>query len=146
MAWTTAEDVTDAWIGDDAPSDTELIDKWIGRAERLIRFNIPGIQARIDADETDLIENVVDVVTAMVTRKFENPRGLRSTNETTGPFTSSQTYGGDTPGALDLLPSELALLTGGAAGGQKAFTIDMIPVTSPFSTNYVPASPFGPFI
>lgn len=139
MAWTTAEDVLDAWIGDDAPDSTSLIDTWIGKAERLIRFAVPGIQARLDVPEEGLLENVVDVVTAMVIRKFRNPEGTRQVSTTTGPFSEQRTFGGDEPGELLLLPSELAILSGNTSGGQRAFTVDTIPVTSPFSPHYVPS-------
>lgn len=143
MAWTTADDVLDAWIGDDAPSDSILIDTWIGKAERLIRFHIPGIQARIDgALEPDLLPNVVDVVVAMVARVFRNPTGVRQVNTTTGPFTDSMTYGGDTPGTLALTDAELLLLAGTGSSGQKAYTIDMIPATSPYSPYYVHVWPW----
>ena len=138
-AWTTADDVLNAWIGDDEPVDTLLIDNWIGRAERLIRFTVPGIQTRITAAEVDLIDNVVDVVTAMVIRKFRNPEGIRQASSTEGPFTSSRTYGGNDPGELAILDTELARISGNTAGGQRAYTVDMIPSTSPFSPNYVPA-------
>jgi hypothetical protein len=131
MAWTIANNVIDAWIGDDEPTDTILIDTWIGKAERLIRFKIPGIQARITAAEVDLLENVVDVTAAMVIRKFRNPEGIRQSNTTTGPFTESRTYGGNEPGELVLQDDELARLSGSTGGG-RAFSISTIPTTSPF--------------
>lgn len=137
MAWTTAEDVLDAWIGDDAPTSFAQIDVWVGKAERLIKFSVPGIQTRITALEPDLLANVIDVVTAMVIRKFRNPEGIRSTNTATGPFSEQRTFGGDDPGELVLLGSELARLSGNKVGGQRAFTVEMIPVTSEFSAAYV---------
>jgi len=130
MVWTIAENVLDAWIGDDGPADTFLIDTWIGKAERLIRFKIPGIQARLDAGEVDLLENVVDVTAAMVIRKFRNPEGIRQSNTTTGPFTESRTYGGNDPGELVLQDDEVSRLAG--ATGGHAFSVSMIPSTSPF--------------
>lgn len=141
MAWTTADDVIGAWIGDDAPTDLSLLGAWIDRAERLIRFRVPGIQARIDEPEEDLLENVRDVVVSMVTRKFRNPEGIRQNSVSTGPFTEQRTYGGDNPGELVLLDAELALLSpvGSSTG---AFTIDMIPSTSRFSPDYVDVWPW----
>lgn len=134
-SWTATTDVTDAWIGEGAPTDTGKIQKWIDKAEREIRFRVPDIQARIDVEaaetpaRTDLIDTASDVVVAMVTRVFRNPEGIRQTNTTTGPFTESRTYGGDVPGGLGLTDDELAKLQG-ARGG--AFSIDLIPSTSPF--------------
>lgn len=145
MSWTTPQDVLDAWIGADAPSDTALIQNWIDRAERLIRRQVADVQVRIDAEadevppSTELLDTARDVTVAMVIRVFRNPEGIRQTNQTTttGPFsdTKMQTYGGDVPGGLGLTGDELAALQGASAG---AFSIDLIPSTSPFSPNYVP--------
>lgn len=134
-SWTSPTDVTDAWIGEGAPSNTTKIQKWIDKAEREIRYRVPDVQERIDAEaaetpaRTDLIETAKDVVVSMVTRVFRNPEGIRQVNETTGPFTSSRTYGGDVPGGLGITDDEFAKLQG-ARGG--AFSIDLIPSTSPF--------------
>ena len=138
MAWTTAEDVTGAWIGEGVPTDTAKVETWISKAEREIKYRVPGIQDRIDAEaaetpaRTDLLDTANDVVVAMVTRVFRNPEGIRQTNVTTGPFTGSKTYGGDVPGGLGLTDEELAKLQGSRSSG--AFTIDLIPATSPFYT------------
>lgn len=139
MAWTSADDVLDAWIGYDAPTDVERVENWVARAEREIRFRVPDLQARIEAEaeaglSTDLIETARDVVVAMVTRVFRNPEGIRQRNTTTGPFTESATYGGDVPGGLGLTDDELLKLQGTRVRG--AFTIDMIPATSPFSSSH----------
>lgn len=136
MSWTSPDDVMDAWIGDDAPDDEAKLQIWIDQAERLIRFYVPDIQARIDASEVDLLENVISVVVAMVSRKFRNPEGIRSSGITTGPFSEQRTFGGDEPGALSILPDELALISGDTAGGQRAFTVDTMPTTSRFSPFY----------
>ena len=140
MAWTTASEVTAAWIGGDAPTDTALVTVWVDKAERLLRAKVSGLDARVGEDpvtEPDLLGNVKDVVTAMVQRVFRNPEGVRTRQESTGPFGGSVTYGGDQPGALWVTDAELAMisLTGSNRG---AFTVDTIPVTSPFSPYYVP--------
>jgi hypothetical protein len=140
MAWTTAAEVTAAWIGGDAPTESALVDVWVGKAERLLRAKVPGLDARVAADpevEPDLLGNVKDVVTAMVQRVFRNPEGVRTRQESTGPFGGSVTYGGDQPGALWVTDAELAMISP-AGTNRGAFTIDTIPVTSPFSPYYVP--------
>lgn len=131
-SWATPDDVINAWIGEGEPSDDVQVQTWIDKAEREIRFRVPGIQGRIDAESplTDLFDTAVDVVVAMVTRVFRNPEGIRQANTTTGPFTESRTYGGDVPGGLGLTGDELAKLEGTRTRG--AFTVSMIPVTSPF--------------
>ena len=130
MAWATPDDVINAWVGPDAaPDDTEQVALWIGRAERRIRAAVPDIQARIDADEPDLLENAVDVAVAMVTRVYRNPSGHRSISgqETTGQYSGSNTitFGGNNPGALELLDDERDLLSG-SSGDAGAFEVDMM--------------------
>ena len=126
--WATASDVQDSWIGDDAPDDPLLVEKWIARAERMIRREFPSIPARIVADaEPDLADTVNDVVVAVVTRVFRNPSGHRSISgqETTGQFSGSNTitFGGDNPGALELLDSERAALAlPGEKRGRRAYS------------------------
>lgn len=138
MAWTTAEDVLNAWIGDGAPTDPAKIDTWIGMAERLIRREVPDLQARIDAEAeivppvTDLLETVRDIVISMVTRVFKNPDGKRSMQSASGPLSESITFGGDNPGGLFLSDDERRALLGGRSG-QRAFMVDMIPSSSPYS-------------
>ena len=128
MAWAAPDDVIDSWIGDDAPDDDLLIAKWIGRAERLIRREFPSLADRIASGaEPDLAETVNDVVVSMVTRVFRNPSGHRSVSgqETTGQFSGSNTitYGGDNPGALELLDSERAALSlPGEKRGRRAYS------------------------
>lgn len=138
MAWTTAEDVLNAWIGDGAPTDPAKIDTWIGMAERLIRREVPDLQARIDAEAeivppvTDMLETVRDIVISMVTRVFKNPDGKRSMQSASGPLSESITFGGDNPGGLFLSDDERRALLGGRSG-QRAFMVDMIPSASPYS-------------
>lgn len=146
MSWTLPTDVQDAWIGPDAPADGVLIQNWIDRAERLIRRQVKDLQERIDAEaeeippSTDLLDTARDVTVAMVIRVFRNPEGIRQTNTTTttGPFsdTRMQTYGGDVPGGLGLTDDELGALQGASEG---AFSIDLIPSTSPFHSSRVSA-------
>ena len=133
MSWTTPDDVIASWIGDDVPTDADLIQRWIDRAERLLRREFPDLQDRIDSgDEPDLEATVVDVVAAMVTRVFRNPSGHRSVSgqETTGQFSGSNTitFGGDNPGALGLLDEERdALRPPDAPRGGQAFSIGVAP-------------------
>lgn len=149
MSWTTPQDVTDAWIGDGAPTDVVSLQNWIDRAERLIRRRVPDLQDRLDAEaeevpsRTELLDTARDVTVAMVIRVFRNPEGIRQTNSTTttGPFsdTKMQTYGGDVPGGLGLTDDELGALQGASEG---AFQVDLIPPSSPFHSSASP-SPFG---
>ena len=126
--WATPDDVVDSWIGDDAPDDPLLVERWIARAERMIRREFPTVGARIVSGlEPDLADTVNDVVVAVVTRVFRNPSGHRSVSgqETTGQFSGSNTitFGGDNPGALELLDSERAALAlPGEKRGRRAYS------------------------
>ena len=146
-SWTTPEDVNDAWIGEDAPTEMTLIQNWIDRAERMIRRTVTDLQERIDAEaeatppSTQLLETARDVTVAMVIRVFRNPDGTRQVNTTTttGPFsdTRSATFGGEIPGGLGMTDKELGSLRGASEG---AFSIELIPRTSPFHPDAVRAS------
>ena len=132
MAWATPDDVINAWVGPDAaPDDTDQVALWIARAERRIRAAVPDIQERIDNDEPDLLDNAIDVAVAMVTRVYRNPSGHRSVSgqETTGQFSGSNTitFGGNNPGALELLDEERdALRPPDAPATGQAFNVSMI--------------------
>ena len=147
MPWTTPADVLDSWIGLDAPDDLDLVATWIAKAEREIKYRVPDIQERIDLEaaevpaRTDLLELTRDVVASMVARVFRNPEGIRTVNQSsgTGPFSESvsRTYGGDVPGGLGLTDGELARLRGSRS--TRAFSVSMIPTSSPFSPYYTGA-------
>src|SRR5699024_1529699 len=129
--WAAPSDVIDSWIGDDEPTDESKIQLWIGRAERLIRSEMPDVSERVESGgEPDLADNLRDVIVSMVTRVFRDPSGYRSVTGTvtTGPHSDSEsrTFGGDTPGTLELLDSERALLDGRKADSGKAFSIDLL--------------------
>lgn len=129
--WSTVDDLRGAWIGEGLPEDDDLIETWLAKAEREIRFRVPDLAKRIEEDtDGDLKDTAIDVAVAMTMRVLRNPEGIRQRNITTGPFTGSETYGGDIPGGLALTDDELAKLRGLRSGG--AFTIGLIPATSPF--------------
>lgn len=126
MAWTNASDVIGSWIGDDAPSDQAKVKVWIDRAERLLRKKPLDLSARLYSTEPDLLETVQDVVSNMVQRVFRNPSGTRSKNTTTGPFSESETFGGDQPGYLWVTDEELASLTK-KGDDSRAYSVDTLP-------------------
>jgi len=139
VTWTAATEVVADWIGDDAPDDLTKVTNWIGKAERLLRSEVPSLVTRLAADpvtEPDLLGNVKDVVTEMVQEVFRNPERIRQRQDGTGPFTGSVTFGGDTPGELRVTAKQIKLLSP-ATDSMGAFTVDMIPSTSPFSVRYV---------
>lgn len=129
--WAVPGDVLGAWIGEGAPDDEVLIATWLEKSEREMRFRVPDLEMRIENDESgDLLATAIDVAVAMTIRVFRNPEGIRQRNITTGPFTGSETFGGDMPGGLGLTDDELEKLRG--VRSRDAFTIGLIPSTSRF--------------
>lgn len=130
MAWVDADDVIDSWIGPGAPNDAVKVNTWIARAERMVRRNVGDLQERIDAEaeqgpsSTELLDLTKDVVIGMVTAVFRNPEGKRSVQNSSGPYSESTTFGGDSPGALILARADQDLLSGFRPG--EAFSFDLI--------------------
>jgi len=136
MAWTSPQDVKDRWLLGEVPVPDSQLAVLIGDAEDTVGSEFSDIQSRIDALTLPLVR-VQKVVARMVIRHIRNPEGIRQISEGTGPFTGSRTYGGDEPGAMYLTDEDRAELAG-TKTGQRAFTIDTVPSTSPFSPYYVP--------
>ena len=128
MALTSPDAIRTAWLLDpeDLPED-DVLAGLIGRAERLLWGLSPSLRDRM-ARDPDLVDRVQDVVVAMVLRVVSNPEGVRSTSETTGPLTTSVTYGGAAPGELCVTDAERDLL--GIRRGrrrQSVFSVSMRP-------------------
>ncbi|MGQ7788724.1 hypothetical protein [Nesterenkonia sp. K-15-9-6] len=107
--WTAAEKVRSRWIAEEPPEDDDLLNTKIGQVERLIRRHFPDMQARLEATgadggpaEPDLAETIADVVADLLQEHFANPLGVRSMQDTEGPWTLQQTMAGDAPGKLVL--------------------------------------------
>ena len=96
----------------------------VAEAEALIRA-----QARkLPSDYVDWPEAAKSVALRIVARVFEHRDfiGVTNTSMTAGPFTTNTTYSADaTAGSLYLTKQDKVLL--GAAGGTKAYSVDMIP-------------------
>jgi hypothetical protein len=122
MSWADPQDVIDRWVGPGAPTDEDMIQRWIDDAETVLRYEVPDIEARLD-EGTLTMDTVVFVVCRMVIRVLRNPRGVRQ--EGVGPF--NVTYTGDKPGDLWLTDDERAMLEGQPRRRQTAFTIDPTP-------------------
>ncbi|MFI9507567.1 hypothetical protein [Nocardia sp. NPDC052566] len=143
MAWATARDVRDRWVGPGSfPADVtdQKLATLIADVEDSILGEFPDIQRRIDDYATPPhppnpraipVVRVVKVVCRVILRHVRNPEGMRSKTLGAGPYSTASTFGGDEPGSLALLDEDRDELSGlGSLGaGQKAFTVDTIPVT-----------------
>lgn len=124
MSITQVDDVLSMWIGEDKPTDRELVGLWVKRAERMVMREVPGLQAAFapEAEGNETLQwTVRDVVSAMVTRVLRNPEGIRTIQDSTGGvFSGSTTYAGDNPGMLYIDEREKSALMrelGGQSGG-----------------------------
>lgn len=124
MTWTTPQDIRERWIGDDAPTNDQLLRALIADAESIILTTYPAIQGRVDAGK--LSQNVITMVTArMVTRVLRNPENASYVSQTTGPFTSAVNRA-----EVDLwmTPDEVQMLSPIYPG--KAYSVNLAPHAS----------------
>lgn len=122
MAWATFADVTDRWVGSNAPDDESLVESLISDAEAVILKEFPKIQDRIDA-ETLPLRVVTMVVVRMVTRVLRNPENLSYWQQQTGPFGQARNFGAGVD--IWMTDDEEELLSPKIAG--KAYQIDLAP-------------------
>jgi hypothetical protein len=120
MSWATPQDVIDRWVGNDVPTDLDLVQALINDAEAVILAEYPKIQDRIDDDELPLA-TVVMVESRMVMRLLRNPEGLTYWQQTTGPFGQARNFG---TGNSDiwLTENEISILAPKSRG--KAFEVN----------------------
>lgn len=128
--WTTTTDVRSRWVGPDPiPDDEAVLATLIDDAEDTILREFPDLQDRID-DESLPVGRVVKVVCRMVIRHLRNPAGIRSEQDSAGPFAKGRTFGGQEPGSLSLSDADRADLSVPGVSSRKAFVIDLMPVAS----------------
>lgn len=118
--WASFEDVVARWVGNDAPTNEELVDQLIHDAEHVILAEFPKIQERIDEELLDA-SVVKMVVVRMVTRVLRNPESLTYWQQTTGPFGQARNYG-ENNGDIWLSENEKALLAPKRTG--KAYEVN----------------------
>lgn len=94
MSWTTFTDITDRWVGSNAPTDADLVNALILDAEAVILSEFPKIQDRITAG-TLSVSVVKMVVSRQVSRVLRNPENLTYWQQNTGPFGQGRTFGKD---------------------------------------------------
>lgn len=137
MTWTTFADVTARWVGNDTPTDEDLVAALIEDAEAVILSEYPLIQDRIDAS-TLPIRVVKMVVVRMVSRVLRNPENLTYWQQQTGPFGQARNFG-TTNLDIWLGDEEKELLAPKKRG--KAFELDLAPnaaITYINGTQFVP--------
>lgn len=123
MTWATFADVTDRWVGQNEPTDEDVVNALILDAEAVILAEYPGIQARIDAGKLPQAL-VTMVVTRMVSRVLRNPENLTYWQQQTGPFGQARNFG-NSGSDIWLTGEEEEMLAPKKPG--KAFQINLAP-------------------
>jgi hypothetical protein len=121
-AWVSPQDVTDRWVGSDAPDNLDLVQALIEDAEAVILADYPAIQGRID-DEKLALSVVKMVVVRMVTRVLRNPENLSYWQQNTGPFGQGRNFGDNVD--IWMTTEERNLLAPKTRG--KAYEINLAP-------------------
>lgn len=121
----TVEDVKSRWLTGTVPATDAQITTLIADAEDIILGEFPTLEADVTAG-TVPATRIKRVVARMIHRVLRNPEGVRSVQESTGPFSGSTTYGGDNPGELYLTDDDRRDIGGRKSKG-RAFTVSTIP-------------------
>lgn len=123
--WATVQDIQDRWLTGELPATDHQIQVLIDDAEDKILTEFPKTPDNMLAGV--LREGTVKrVVARMVNRVLRNPEGYRTTQTTTGPFSESNTHGGDNPGEVYLTDDDRRDLSGERTR-RRAYTVSTIP-------------------
>lgn len=125
MALTTTDDVRRRWVmSEPFPVSDEVLGTLIEDTEDTIESAVPGVLLRVKNGELPP-GRLQKIVARVIIRVLRNPEGIRSVQESTGPFSGSTTFGGDDPGEAYLTDKDIRELTGVRAKG-KAFTVPTV--------------------
>ncbi len=108
------------------PATPEQLAALIEDAEDTIVARVPDVPQRLSSGSLPQAR-VVKITVALVIERLKNPRGTRQMNSTAGPFTESETFGGNNPGSMTLSDEQIRELTGGAK--RAAFTVTTVPTS-----------------
>lgn len=121
--WLDVEDVRSRAAGLDLDFEDVAITVFIEDAEDLALQEFPDLKERIVAGTTPL-SRVKRVIANVVVRKLRNPEGIRTFQDSTGPYSGSTTFAGDNPGEIYLTDEDKrALAPPSVAAGRRAFSV-----------------------
>ena len=118
----TAEDVKSRWLlASPIPVNDQALNVLIEDAEDVIAQALPQIDSWIANGDLP-VERYRRVAARIIIRQLKNPEGVRTRQETQGPFSGMTTMAGDNPGELyltdadriELMPDSVKLSRGGA--------------------------------
>lgn len=123
MSWVSPQDIVDRWVGQDVPTDEDLVQALINDAETIVLATYPRIQERLDSGVLKL--DVIKLVVArMAGRVLRNPENLTYWQQNVGPYGQGKNYGsGNTD--IWMTDDEKDLLSPKKSG--KAFDTNLAP-------------------
>lgn len=119
--WTTIDEVHARWLDGDIPASDDVLWTLIRDAEDALTVAIPGLPDRVTSGEIPA-ERVSRIVSRMLIRLLRNPTGVRTVQETTGQFSGTTTFAGDSLGEIQVTDADRRELLGKSVG-RRAFSI-----------------------
>lgn len=118
----TVSDVRQRALGVDEDFGSQTLGVLLEDAEDLALREFPNLLEHIDSGAVRLA-TVKRVISNVVIRRLRNPEGIRTIQDSTGPFSGSTTFAGDHPGELYLTDADRKDLSGGERVGRRAFSV-----------------------
>ena len=116
-------DVRDRWVGDDLTVTDAQLQVVLEDAVDIVTTEVPDLERLLESGAVP-VERFTRVVSGMVIRFLRNPTGVRTVQPTTGQFSGSTTYAGDSLGELVFTDSDRRALLGKASQrGRRAFSV-----------------------
>ena len=119
--FTEFADVERRWLVDEPIPAEAKVTAAIEDAEDALVAAVPDLAQRVN-DGRVPVGRVHRIVARLVIEKVTNPRGLRTLQTSTGPFSDTHTYGGDRPGQIVVSQADVNELLGRRR--QRAFSIN----------------------
>ncbi|GAB3192148.1 hypothetical protein GCM10027061_21600 [Nesterenkonia suensis] len=120
--WLQVADVRSRALGSDSEYSDEDIEVLLEDAEDLALQSFPDLAERVSAGKPS-VARVRRVLANVVVRKLRNPEGIRTIQDSTGPFSGSTTFAGDNPGEMYLTDEDKRALSPPGAQGRRAFSV-----------------------
>lgn len=121
---TNATDVERRWLVDEPIPAEAKVTAAIEDAEDALIAAVPDLVQRV-ADGKIPNTRVHRIVARLVIERLTNPRGLRTLQTSSGPFSDTHTYGGERPGQITVTRADIDELLGRRR--QRAFSINTTP-------------------
>lgn len=121
--WLDVDDVRRRALGADEDFDDAQLSDLIEDAEDVAEQAFPDLADRVTSGVTKL-RTVQRVLAGAVIRRIRNPDGIRTIQDSTGPFAGSTTFAGDHPGEIYLTDDDRSALAPPAVSeGRVAFSV-----------------------